>query len=413
MRVSAVLLAVTLLVASPVLAQETRIAAVVNDDVISLVDLQQRIRMVLVSSNLEDQPQTRQRVASQVLRNLVDEKLELQEAKRLGIKVGEEELDEALGRIEAQNRLTKGGLDAYLKERGVEKATLVEQLRATIAWGKLVRRKLQAVTISEDEVDEALSRVKETEGQPVSRVAEIFLAVDDPRQEDEVHRFSERLFEQMKEGAAFPTIAQQFSQSATAAVGGDIGWVTPGQLGGEVGQVVERLKPGEVSPPFRAAGGYYIVFVIDRRIAASSGDATVGLVQVVFPVVPSAPDPEKQRAYAKAEEVSATARSCGEMLKLGQERAPQTSGDLGRVKVGELPPELRETVLTLPIAQPSKPVPLRGGIGVLMVCARDAAPGGPADREQVMEMLTRQRAETLARRYLRDLRRTAFVDIRV
>jgi peptidyl-prolyl cis-trans isomerase SurA len=407
------LLALALLLAPPVLAQETRIAAVVNDDVISLVDLQQRIRMVLVSSNLEDQPQNRQRVAAQVLRSLVDEKLELQEAKRLGVKIGPEEIEEALGRIETQNRLPKGGLDPYLKERAIDKNTLVEQLRATLAWTKLVRRKLQTVTISEDEIDDALARAKETEGQPLNRVAEIFLAVDDPRQDDEVHKFAERLFEQMKEGAAFPTLAQQFSQSATAAVGGDIGWVTAGQLGGDMGQVVQRLSPGEVSPPFRAAGGYYIVFLIDRRVSSASGEATVGLVQVVFPVAPGAPDAEKQRAFAKAEEVSNTARSCGEMLKLGQERAPQTSGDLGRVKIGEIPAELRQTVMSLPIAEPSKPVPLRGGIGVLMVCARDAAGGGPADREQVTELLTRQRAETLARRYLRDLRRTAFVDIRV
>jgi peptidyl-prolyl cis-trans isomerase SurA len=231
-----------------------------------------------------------------------------------------------------------------------------------------------------------------------------------------VHRFAERLFEQMKQGAQFPALAQQFSQSATAAVGGDIGWVSPDQLGGEVGEAVRRLSPGEVSPPFRAAGGYYIVYVVDRRVSAgaAAADTVVQLVQVVFPVPPSAPDAEKQRAFAQAEEIAATARSCGEMLKLGTERAPQTSGDLGRVKVSEMPAELRETISTLPVAQPSKPLPLRGGIGVLMVCARDAPAGaGSTDRDQIHETLLRQRAETIARRYLRDLRRTAFVDVRV
>jgi len=416
MRRLAVLFPLLLLLASPVLGQETRIAAVVNDDLVSVVDLQQRIRLVLVSSNLEDTPQNRQRVATQVLRSLVDEKLELQEAKRLGVKVGDEELDEALGRIATQNRLPKDRLDAYLKDRGIDKATLLEQIRATLAWGKLIRRKLQSVTISEDEIDETLARQKENMGQPLSRVAEIFLAVDDPRQDDEVHRFAERLFEQMKQGAQFPALAQQFSQSATAAVGGDIGWVSPDQLGGEVGEAVRRLNPGEVSPPFRAVGGYYIVYVVDRRVAAGSAaqDAVVQLVQVVFPVPTTAPDSDKQRAFAQAEEITATARSCGEMLRLGRERAPQTSGDLGRVKVGEMPAELRETIATLPVAQPSKPLPLRGGIGVLMVCARDAPPGaGSTDRDQVHETLLRQRAETIARRYLRDLRRTAFVDVRV
>jgi peptidyl-prolyl cis-trans isomerase SurA len=413
MRFLVVLFSLALVVAPQARAQETRIAAVVNDDVISVVDLQQRIRMVLLSSNLEDQPQTRQRVAAQVLRNLVDEKLELQEAKRLNVKVGDDEVREALTRIERQNNLKPGGLDAYLRERGIERSTLVEQLKATLAWGKLVRRKLATVSLSEEEVDETLTRMKENEGQPLSRVAEIFLAVDDPRQEEEVHRFADRLFEQMKQGATFPGLAQQFSQSATAAVGGDIGWVTAGQLGGEVGNVVERLNPGEVSPPFRATGGYYMMFLIDRRVSsAAAQDATVSLVQVTFPVAPNAPESERQRAAAQAADVGNTARSCGEMLKLGQERAPQTSGDLGRLKVGELPAELREPVLGLAVAQASKPMPLRGGIGVLMVCARENGSSG-ASREEVAEMLSRQRAETLARRYLRDLRRIAFVDIRV
>jgi peptidyl-prolyl cis-trans isomerase SurA len=411
MRFLVVLFSLAVLLAPPARAQETRIAAVVNDDVISVVDLQQRIRMVLLSSNLEDQPQTRQRVAGQVLRGLVDEKLELQEAKRLNVKVSDEEIAEALGRIEKQNNLKPGSLDEYLRQRGIERSSLVEQLKATIAWGKLVRRKMATVSLSEEEVNDAVARMKENEGQPLSRVAEIFLTVDDPRQEDDVHRFADRLFDQMKQGAPFPALAQQFSQSATAAVGGDIGWVTPAQLGGEVGKVVERLKPGEVSPPFRATGGYYMIFLIDRRVSAAQ-DATVSLVQVTFPVAPNAPESERQKAAAQAADVGNNARSCGEMLKLGQERAPQTSGDLGQVKVGELPAELRDPVLSLPIAQASKPLPLRGGIGVLMVCSRDNPSAGPS-RDEVAEMLSRQRAETLARRYLRDLRRVAFVDVRV
>jgi peptidyl-prolyl cis-trans isomerase SurA len=409
-------LLLALCVASGVRAQETRIAAVVNDDVISLVDLQQRIRMVLLTSNIDDQPQARQRLAGQVLRTLVDEKLQLQEAKRLNITVSSQELDEAVVRVEAQNHLPKGGLDDYLRQRSIERSAVVDQLRASLAWGKLVRRRLaQTNTVSEEEVEDATQRMREAEGQPLNRVAEIFLAVDDPRQEEEVHRFGERLFEQMREGASFPALAQQFSQAATAAVGGDIGWVTPSQLGPEMEAVVARLNPSEVAPPFRAAGGYYIVLLIDRRISTGSAaqDATVSLVQVVFPVAAGASEAERQKAVAKAEDVNATARSCGEMLKIGQERAPQSSGDLGRLKIAELPPELREPVTMLPVAQPSKPVALRGGIGVLMVCTREDPPSTLPPRNEIAEMLTRQRAETLARRYLRDLRRVAFVDIRV
>src|SRR5882672_9152789 len=112
-------------------AQETRIAAVVNDEVISIADLAARIRLVFASSNIPDTPETRQRVTRQVVRILIDEKLEMQEAKRLNITVSDDEAAKAFTNIEAQNKLPKGGLDAMLSARGIPRSTLIDQLTAT------------------------------------------------------------------------------------------------------------------------------------------------------------------------------------------------------------------------------------------------------------------------------------------
>src|ERR1700737_4858999 len=207
---------------------ETRIAAVVNDEVISVADVRSRLRMVMLSSNLTDSPETRQRIAAQVLRTIVDEKLQVQEAKRQNISATDEEINKALAQIEKQNNLKPGQLGEVLKARGIERSVLVDQLTASIVWAKLVRRLVsQTNMVSDDEIDYALKRAKETANEPQSRVAEIFLAVDNPQQEEEVRRLAERLTEQMKQGARFSAVAQQFSQSPTAAGGGDIGWVRP------------------------------------------------------------------------------------------------------------------------------------------------------------------------------------------
>src|SRR5947209_17434585 len=114
---SALALVALILSAGPAAAQETRIAAVVNDEVISVADVAARIRLVLISSNIPDTPDTRQRVARQVVRILIDEKLEMQEAKRLNITVSDDEVAKALANIEAQNKLPKGGLEAMLTAR--------------------------------------------------------------------------------------------------------------------------------------------------------------------------------------------------------------------------------------------------------------------------------------------------------
>jgi peptidyl-prolyl cis-trans isomerase SurA len=417
------------LLAGPVAAQETRIAAVVNDDIVSLADLQERVHLALVSSNIEDSEQNRQRIGPQVLRGLIDEKLEMQEAKRLNVKVGDDEIKKALERIEEQNKLPAGGLDAFLAQRGIAKSTLVDQITATLAWGKLVRRRYgQSIVVTDDEVNEALNQLKQNIGQPLSRVAEIFLAVDDPRQEDEVRRAAERLIEQLRGGASFPSIAQQFSQSATAAVGGDIGWVHASQLMPELAQAIGRMRPGELSPPIRAGAGFYILYVIDRRIPGQapapppSTEGSVNLVQVMFPLGQKASAQEHERAVRAAQAVTQQAKSCDDMKRIGREKAPQTSGDLGKIKITDLPPELREVVIRLDIGQPSAPLPVRGGIGVLMVCARDTPPAPPPkpvaaptlpSREEIADNLSMQKLESVARRYLRDLRRLAFVDVRV
>jgi peptidyl-prolyl cis-trans isomerase SurA len=409
------LLVATLALADAASAQETRIAAVVNDDAISVADVTARMRLVFASSNIEDTPDSRQRVARQVVRILIDEKLQMQEAKRLNLKVSDEEIAAALANIEAQNNLPKGGLDKMLSTRGIERGTLVDQLTATLAWGKVVRQNLNRVTaISDEEIDAAIARQRETADQPRARVSEIFLAVSNPQQDAEVHRFADQLFEQLRAGARFGALAQQFSQSATAAVGGDIGWVTPSQLSSEIGATVQKLNAGDLSPPIRAGGGYYLIWVMEKKTGGASDDDTrVALLQIMFPLAADASPAERQKAMAQAESVSKQAKSCGEMAQIGRERAPQTSGDLGKVRIGDLPLELRKTVFGLQVAEASPPMPLRGGVGVLMVCEREASANAVPSRDQMGDEIARDRFESLAQRYLRDLRRSAFVDMRV
>jgi peptidyl-prolyl cis-trans isomerase SurA len=398
-------------IAWPAAAQEVKIAAVVNDDVISYGDLEARLRLVIGTSNMPDNDTTRQRLAPQILRSLVDEKLELQEAKRLNIKVTDQDIAAALARIEQQNQLPKGGLDAYMREHGLSQDSLADQLTASLAWGKVVRQHAYlASAVSDEEIDDTLARMRTEAGQPQNRVAEIFLTVDDPKRDDEVHRFADQLYDRLRGGANFPAVAHQFSQSATAAVGGDLGWVRASDLGNDLAQIVQRMRPGELAPPVRIGGGYHILYLVDRRSGVSEPE--VSLAQIMLPLAPTAGDAEKASASQKVAAIGQTAKSCGEFLKMGRDVAPQTSGDLGRVKVSDLPADLRQIVSGLQVAQATPPVPLRGGIGILMVCNRDEGSAGLPSREDVGEGLAQQRLEVVAQRYLRDLRRQAFVDVR-
>jgi peptidyl-prolyl cis-trans isomerase SurA len=396
---------------------QTRIAAVVNDEVISVADVRSRMKMVLLSSNLPDTPEIRQRIAAQVLRTVVDEKLQMQEAKRQNITATEDEVNKAIAQLAKQNNMQPDQLEQVLKANGIERSALVDQLTASIVWAKLVRRLVsQTNMVSDEEIDYALKRAKETSNEPQSRVAEIFLAVDNPQQEEDVRRLAERLIEQMRQGARFSAVAQQFSQSATAAVGGDIGWVRPEQLSPELGKAIAQMRPGELSAPIRTPAGYYLLLVLDRRSGRSGGaeDSLVHLVQIVFPLPTQPTDAMRRAAITEAQNAKAAAKDCAELLKIGKERgSPQLSSE-GRIRIDQIAPAMRNLVLGLEPGQASQPIVQKNGVGVIMMCDKPAPNTATVPtRDEIAETLMRQRLDTLARRYMRDLRRTAFVDVRV
>lgn len=394
---------------------EMRIAAVVNDDVISVADVNSRIRMIMLSTSIPDTPEARQRVGSQVLRELIDEKLQIQEAKRHNITATDAEIKKAISSIEQQNNMRPGQLNEILKANGIDPSALTQQVTASIVWAKIVRQ-LAADTdpVPDSEVDATLKRLKQNENEPQSHVAEIFLAVDNPQQDSEVLALAQRLIEQMKQGARFSGIAQQFSQSATASVGGDIGWVHPDGMSPPLAKALDSMRPGELSPPIRTPGGYYILLVLDRRNGATAGpdDTVLHIVQVVFPLPAQAGEGARRAAFAEAEAARTEAKSCGDMLRIGREKASQLSSE-GDLRVSQISPAMRATVLGLGIGQPSQPILQRNGVGVIMVCKKTDPTPVATTRDEVYNMLMRERLDVLARRYMRDLRRSAYVDVRV
>ena len=414
-RIAAVLMLI-LVGATAAAAQETRIAAIVNDDMISLGDLEARIRLVLLSSQLPDNDQVRQRVTPQVLRTLIDEKLEVQEGKRFNVTVSDDEVSKAVERLEQQNHMPKGGLDQLLSAHDIPRSTLTDQIKSAVIWNKLVEGKLAPnVSVSDEEIKDTLARIKQEIGKSQYRVAEIFLAVDNPSQEADVKALADRLLDQIRQGASFSAVAQQFSQSPTAAVGGDLGWLTTAELPHDIAEAVQGMQAGQLSAPIRASGGFYVLGLLERRTfgTPSPADATVTLTRVSFLLPPTATDADRQKALVATQQVSEAAKSCDDMRRIGKERSPQTSGEMRDVKIGSLPAEFQTLLGSLQPGQPSKPLQFHDGFGVVMLCERKEAPSPIPTRDQLVENLTRQRLDTLARRYLRDLRRTAYVDLRV
>jgi peptidyl-prolyl cis-trans isomerase SurA len=398
-------------------AQETqRIAAVVNDEVISVYDLINRTRLAILSAGLPDTIETRRRLRPQVLRALIDERIQVQEAQRQNISASPEEMEAAVARIEENNRMPRGGLEQVIRRAGIEWSAVQAQVRTNLLWQKLVNRRLRnTLQIGDDEIDEQLERIRAAQGTPEFLLGELFLSVDTPDQEEEVRQAAMGLIDQLRHGAPFPELARQFSQSASAATGGDIGWVQGSTLEDDIAKAVADTPPGRVTQPIRSVGGYYIYVVRQRRTiaAASPNDAQVSLVQMLLPLEAGAGPAERQSQEQLAEQVRESVSGCADLARVAQELGVPPPADPQKLRVGDIAPRIREIISPLKVGEASAPIRIEQGLLMLMVCVREEAPGNMPSREDISENLLRQRLDLLSRRYLRDLRRAAFVDVRV
>lgn len=391
-----------------------RIAAIVNDEVISGQDLDQRLDLAVAATGQRNTPELRGRLRDQVLRTLIDERLQMQEAGRMKIAVAPEELNEAYRQLERQNNIPEGRFEEFVTRQGGNIQALNQQLRAEIAWAKVVRRRVvPGIIITDEEVELAVQQLKRDAGGIENLLAEILLLVDNPDQEDEVQRDAVRIIEQLRSGAAFPAMARQFSNGSTAPNGGDLGWVRPGTLPEEVEQVVAKLSPGQLSEPIRSTTGFHIVLVRDRRRIriGNPADATVAMKEITFPVQARVSRAEMDATMSIARAMYESVSGCSDLEEAARELQLKNTTDIPRQKVGELPPRLRPLAANLEVGKLSTPVPAEDGLSMYMVCERQEASEEP-DRDAIRQRLANARAEQGARRLLRDLRRDAVVEFR-
>ena len=158
----------TFLLLTPTMAgaqQSLRAAAIVNDEVISLLDLEMRVRLAMLAAGVEPSREASRQFGPQVLRSLIDERLQLQEAERLGIEVSNSEIESAISTLAKQNKRSRAEFLNLLQQRGVMLEALVGQLKATIAWQGVIARQLNPqVTISEEEIEAAVARQRAGQG---------------------------------------------------------------------------------------------------------------------------------------------------------------------------------------------------------------------------------------------------------
>ena len=254
--------------ADKAMVQNEGVAATVNDEPITLSDVHDRLELMIVSSGLPNTPDIQARLKNQVLNMLIEEKLQVQEARQQGITVTQEEIDSGFATIAGNNKIEPARFRTLLEQDGIRIRTLENQIRSQIAWGKVVQRKLRPqIDITESDIDAREQLVSASVGKTQYQVAQIFLPVDSAANDAEVKALADRLrVEMTQKNAPFPQVAQQFSQEAAAARGGDLGWVQEGQLPDALNEALAGMSEGELSQPIRSLTGYHLVLLRGKRL---------------------------------------------------------------------------------------------------------------------------------------------------
>jgi peptidyl-prolyl cis-trans isomerase SurA len=409
---------------------QQRIAAVVNGDVITSQELSTRVNLVLASSGAPSDPETRRRLMQQVLRAIVDEKLQMQEAERLQLTVSDDEITRAFAAIAQRNRLDVGAFKAALAERGIGENEMRNQLRSQIAWAKVVNRELRPrVVVTQDQVDLALKEAASGAQDLELAVSEILLPVDSPADQARVLREAGDLVATLRKGADFGALARQVSVAASREAGGDLGWVRPSMVLPEMRERLMALPPGGISDPVASPVGVHIFQLRERRDPNRPEPvrrmtvSKVSLAQVIVPLAPDAKEAVVKAAEKRAAALAPRLKSCGDIEAYARKNESDGSGSLGWLDVKDLPQALRQLVAQLKPSRISPP--FRGPLGVqlLMVCDRQGReetvdapappPRAPVTAQQMRDRLEDEQMERLATRYLRELRKDAFIDIRL
>lgn len=391
------------------------IAAVVNEEAITASDLEGRLALGLLASGLPNTQEARATLRPQVLRTLIDERLRLQEATRLEIEPSEEAIQEGVATIARQNGLDLEGMRRLFSQRNIPMETLEDQVRAGLAWNDLISRRLSGdVEISDADIDDVIGRIEANRGLNEYLLGEIVLPVADRTTEQEVATFAREIVQRIRAGASFPAIARQFSAAAGADTGGDLGWMLEGGFSPEVEEALATLQPGEVTEPLRGITGYTILLMRRKRqvLVGDASQTTINLRRLALAFPADIQTAERQTLLADLEAFRDRVEGCQALREQSEAEDFGTIEDLGDGKINDLGEAIRDRIASLPVGQPSELLEFPNGGVFYMVCKREVPGESLPEREEIARDLRNEQLDRMQRRYLRDLRNAAYIEVR-
>ncbi len=384
------------------------IAAIVNDEVISKFDVDQRVNLFLVTSGIERTPQNVDGLRRQVLRSLVQEKLQLQEARDSEIEVSRAEINAAMQDMAASSNRSLDEVEKFLKENSVHIRTMEDQIEAELAWNRFVRGRFGGqISIGELEIDETLERAEQTMNQDRVNISEILLLANNQQDGQRLLAEAAQIVQQLRSGINFGAVARQFSAASSSASGGNLGWLPINQLDENIVPIIENMAIGDISEPVETSAGIYIV-----QLNSKQQSGGVDPMRNLFDLLIITYDVTTDDHLAKLKSLRENFATCKKTEVTAKEMEARNVTRTGQVELRRFPKNLQSEISQKEAGQVIGPKMNDKIAEMVIVCDRKDDQGATISRDAIENNLYSQRLAIMARRHLRELRRDSIVEYR-
>ncbi len=390
------------------------IVAIVNDEPITMMDLDGRLRLIIISSNLPNNADTRKNLSGQVLQSLINERLQQQEAKKLGIRVSDQEVENNIKFIENQNNMQENQLVETLFKNGVPKSVLPKRLKANLIMEKLLNNVIRPkVIINNSEVNNEYNNIISNKGKLEYKYSEISFNFTNISKKENLILIAKQIRNKITEENNFDTIAKRIQENGTGNYKKN-DWKLLNKINQDIYSNIKNLDKNEISDLIISNTSISIIKMDDKRefkIPDLSDSVTdISFISFDLPINKNKLDIIKE----DIKKLTNNLKSCDEMTDLSKVYGNKKGKYLGKVLLKNLPNYFTEEIKKLGLNQSSKPIVADDGIYVTMICNNNKKLNQEyAIKEMIKNNIRSRSTKTLRERYLLDLNRKALIDVRI
>lgn len=392
------------LTAVPARAQN-RILATVNDEAVSQLDVRQRKALTRLLS--KNQTLFKGKDADrQILNLLIDEKLKMQEARKLSVSLSSKETSRLVEDAVRQNGYSLEELKAKLKRNNIPFSTVEDMIKADFLFLRAVRKQAgQRADIADSEIDAKIAEMEKMLKTKQYFLSEIVVPFKNASEDGAAYGRAMQALMALRDGEPLEKVVAAYSKAPSAQKGGVLGWIPETQLTRPVRDELDLMSAGEVSTPVKTGNAYKIFILHNVQNPSDMKEQDAYKLAQIF-----IPSDAKDRS-GTLKKLANTNGSCEKFVTFAIQKNQTPRIDLGTLTAAELPAPVLERVRKAGLLKVTEALPIESGELRFMACEKTKASPLPS-RDEVRMTLENARINVLAQRRLRDLRRTAVMDLR-